>query len=193
MRKIFSQRAGSLTRAVGVICAVVIVVTGVTLAALQSPQAILSNNTISSATADLKIGTSAASFAALRTGFEFEGLVPGGPAMPVDGHTFYLKNYSSGPLTIKVSIGSIPINLSSADLSKISLVLSKVDSVSPSQSFSVQSLVDAYPTGGLSLTDALPGETIGQYKIQFQMDAGALSTQSAVVSDVDIVFVGFGA
>lgn len=189
----FSRRAGSLTRAVGVVCAVVVVVTGVTMAALQSQQAILANNSISSATADLKIGTSAASFAASRTGFEFEGLVPGGPAMPVDGHTFYLKNYSATELTIKVSVGSIPVNISAADLSKVSLVLSRVGSSSPSQSFSLESMIDSYLTGGLNLTEPLAGETVAQYTAQFKMDEGALSTQSAVISDVDIVFVGFGA
>ena len=54
--------AGAVSRAVGVISAVVVLMTGVTYAALQSPQATLTNSTISSATADLRIGTSATSF-----------------------------------------------------------------------------------------------------------------------------------
>ncbi len=182
---------GAIMRAVGVISAVVVVMTGVTYAALQSPQAMLLNNSISSATADLRIGTSATSFAATRTGFSFADIVPGGAAMPVDGNLFYLKNYGSANLGLRVSVGSIPINTSNVDLTKVSFVLTRVDT-NASQTFTVQALVDAYVNGGLTMTDSLSGGVIAQYKLQAIMGTDAFSGQSAAISDLDIVFTGTG-
>jgi hypothetical protein len=182
---------GALTRAVGVICAVLIIATGVTFAALQSPQAVLANNSITSATADLRIGTSAASFAASRTGFDFKDLVPGGAAVPVDGNLFWLKNYGNANLKLHISIGSIPVNTNSVDLTKVSLVATRIDT-NVSQTFTLQSLVDGYISGGTTLTDPLAGGAVAQYKLQAVMANDAFSGVSATVGDIDIVFTGTG-
>ncbi len=182
---------GPVMRAMGIIGAVIIMVTGVTMAALQSPQAVLANNKIESATADLRIGTSASSFAASRTGFDFKDLVPGGLAVPTDGNSFYLKNYGSANLGLHIAIGSVPINVSGVDLTKVLLVLTRVDTNS-TQSLSVQSLVDSYITGGVTLTDPLAGNATAEYKLRAQMTSDAFSGQSATVDDIDIVFTGTG-
>jgi hypothetical protein len=182
---------GAVSRAVGVISAVVVLMTGVTYAALQSPQATLTNSTISSATADLRIGTSATSFASTRIGFNFVDLIPGGLAAPVDGNIFYLKNYGNANLGLHISIGSIPVNLSNVDLTKVSFVMTRLDT-STVQTFTVKTLVDSYINGGLSLTDSLSGSAVAQYKLQAIMSADAFTGQTAQISDLDLVFIGTG-
>ena len=183
--------AGAVSRAVGVISAVVVLMTGVTYAALQSPQATLTNSTISSATADLRIGTSATSFSSSRIGFNFVVLIPGGIAAPVDGNIFYLKNYGNANLGLHISIGSIPVNLSNVDLTKVSFVMTRLDT-STVQTFTVKALVDSYINGGLSLTDSLSGSAVAQYKLQAIMSADAFTGQTAQISDLDLVFTGTG-
>ena len=183
---------GSLARAVAVITATLSIATGVTFAALQRQKEMLLNNTIESATADLRIGTSATSFSASRTGFDFKDVVPGGPATPTDGNSFWLKNYGTAKLALKFSVGSIPINAGGVDLTKVSVVISRVDT-SVSQTFALQALVDAFSTGGLTLTDPLNGGETAQYRLQLAMASDAFSGQSAAVSDVDMVFSGKGA
>ena len=182
---------GAVSRAVGVISAVVVLMTGVTYAALQSPQATLTNSTISSATADLRIGTSATSFSSTRIGFNFVDLIPGGIAAPVDGNIFYLKNYGNANLGLHISIGSIPVNLSNVDLTKVSFVMTRLDT-STVQTFTVKALVDSYINGGLSLTDSLSGSTVAEYKLQAIMSADAFTGQTAQISDLDLVFTGTG-
>ena len=182
---------GAVSRAVGVISAVVVLMTGVTYAALQSPQATLTNSTISSATADLRIGTSATSFSSSRIGFNFVDLIPGGIAAPVDGNIFYLKNYGNANLGLHISIVSIPVNLSNVDLTKVSFVMTRLDT-NTVQTFTVKALVDSYINGGLSLTDSLSGSMVAEYKLQAIMSADAFTGQTAQISDLDLVFTGTG-
>ena len=182
---------GAVSRAVGVISAVVVLMTGVTYAALQSPQATLTNSTISSATADLRIGTSATSFSSTRVGFNFVDLIPGGIAAPVDGNVFYLKNYGNANLGLHISISSIPVNLSNVDLTKVSFVITRQDT-STAQTFTVKALVDSYINGGLSFTDSLSGSVVAEYKLQAIMSADAFTGQNAQISDLDLVFTGTG-
>lgn len=186
-----------LLRAIGVISAVGILVTSVTYAALQTAPATLTGNTIKSATADLKIGTSSttalpSTYSASRAGFTFADVMPGGPAMPADGYSFYLKNYGSTALSLKVAVSSVPTNAANIDLSKVSLQLSRVDTDAV-QTFTLKALVDAQAAGGLALTDALaPTPTIAQYKLRASMAADAFTGTGDDVSvgAIDLVFSG---
>lgn len=186
---LLSKSIWPVVRAIGVFSAVAVVVSGVTYAALQSQQAVLTGNTIQSATADLRIGTSSTSFAPSRAGFSFDNVVPGGPAMPADGNTFYLKNYGTSNLGLKVAIASAPTNTSSVDLSKVAVVLTRVDT-GAQQTMSLQSLVDAQTTGGTALTDALNSSSVAQYKLRAVMDANAFTGTAASVGSIDLVFSG---
>lgn len=181
--------AGPLVRAAGIVSAVGLTVTGVTFAALQSQQAVLTGNTIQSATADLRIGTSSSSFAASRAGFSFQDLVPGGPAMPADGNTFYLKNYGSAPLALKLTVGSVPTNTSNVDLAKVFVQLTRVDS-NVTQTASLQSLIDGYPANGLAITDVLSGGATGTFRVRASMAADAFSGTNATIGAIDLVFSG---
>ncbi len=181
-----------IARAMVVVSAVVVLATGVTFAALQSQRAILTGNSIQTASADLKIGTTATSFGATRTGFSFSGLVPGGAAVPADGNTFYLKNGGTANLALKVTTNAPPTNLGEVNLDKVYILVSRTDLATPStpQKLSLSSLVGSPATGGLVLTDTLAGTTVGQYKIQAVMDEDAFSGQSAEIGGIDLVFSG---
>lgn len=176
-------------RAVGIISAVGLLVSGVTFAALQSQQAVLTGNTIQSATADLRIGTSATSFASSRSGFSFQDLVPGGPAMPADGNVFYLKNSGNANLNLRLTVGSTPTNTSNVDLSKVFVQITRVDTGSQ-QMASLQSLMQGYPADGLLLTDPISNSAAVQYKLRASMAADAFSGTSASIGAIDLVFSG---
>jgi len=176
---------GPLLRAFFVLSAVGMLVTGVTFASLQSQQASLTGNSIQSATADLRIGTSASTFDVSRNGFTFKDVVPGGPAMPVDGQTFYLKNYGSAPLSLKVVIGSSPTNTSSVDLTKVKFQLTRVDNDN-AQVVSVQTLT----VDGLAVTDPIAAGSVVQYKLRALMDEDAFNGTGAALGGIDLVFSG---
>lgn len=178
-----------LLRAVTVISAVAVLATGVTFAALQSQQATLTGNSIKTAIADLKIGTSATSFAASRTGFTFGDVVPGAEATPADGNSFYLKNYGTKPLALKAGIGTAPVNTSNVDLTKTYVVITRVDT-NTTQKLSVASLVAGGTTAPLVITDTLAGGQVAQYKAQIAMDLDAFTGQSADITGIDLVFTG---
>ena len=183
----FIKSHSPLLRAVGVLSTIGVMVTGVTFAALQSQQATLTGNTISSASADLRIGTSASTFAATRTGFNFQDIVPGGPAVPTDGNTFYLKNYGSAPLNLKLATGAAPTNTSNADLSKVMFQVTRVDN-NTTQTVSLQALAEGY-----ALTDPIGANAVVQYKLRASMASDAFSGSGASISGIDLVFSGTAA
>lgn len=185
-----SQKYGPIARAVGVFAAIAIIISGVTFAALQSQQAVLTGNTISSATADLKVGLDGSTFDASRAGFSFTNVIPGSSPMPSTGNMFYLKNFSTGSMQIKVSIGSTPTNASKVDLSKVSFVIAKSDTGSTKQTLTLQQLVDAYQTGGVALSDPLPANNSRSYLLQVSMAADAFTGPNASLGNIDLVFTG---
>jgi len=180
---------GALLRAVGVVSAMAILVTGVTFAALQSQQAVLTGNTIQSATADLRIGTTASNFGTSQPGFTFTGVVPGGPAAPVSGNTVYVKNFGGVDLSLKLSISSVPTNTNNVDLSKVNVQLTRTDVAnSAPQTASLQSLMS--PDGGLALKDSVAVGAIAQYAFRISMASDAFSGSSASIGAVDFVLSG---
>lgn len=180
-----------LLRAITVISSVAVLATGVTFAALQSQNATLTGNSIQTATADLKIGTSATSFGTTRSGFSFGGVIPGGTAAPADGNSFWLKNAGTPTLALKIAISSTPTNTGNVDLGKVNLVLTRVDVPgAAAQRIPISALVSAYGTGGVAVAETLSGTTVGQYKAQVEMAADAFTGQSADIGGIDIVFSG---
>lgn len=169
--------------------AVLALITGVTYAALTSQQAVLTGNTIESATASLAIGTDGTHFAGTQTGFDFAGVVPGGALVPVAGNSFYLQNSGTTGLIVKLAVSGTPVVTSGVDLSKVSVVITKVPG-GTSQTFSLAALEAAYATGGLPLTDPLATGAINQYKLQVGMTADAFSGSSASIGALDLVFAG---
>ncbi len=178
-----------VARAIIVVASVAVLATGVTFAALQSQSATLTGNSISTATADLRIGTSASTFSNTRTGFNFSNVIPGAPATPADGNSFYLKNYGTTPMALKVAINTVPTNTSDVNLSKVYIVFNRIDT-NASQKLSIASLVSANTTGGTPMTDTLGGGVVAQYKTQVVIDEDAFSGTSATIGGIDLVFSG---
>lgn len=179
-----------LFRAITVISAVAVLATGVTFAALQSTQVALTGNSVQTATAGLKIGTSTASFDTSRVGFVFKDLVPGGAAVPAAGNNFYLKNTGSATLALKAAVSTTPVNAGNVDMSKVYVVLTRVDTSSVDK-IALSALTGSYGSGGVALQDSLAGSsTVAQYKYQVAMDADAFSGQEAEITGIDLVFSG---
>jgi hypothetical protein len=190
----FIKHNVALVRALTVVASVGILVAGVTFAALQSQQAVLSGNTIQTASANLLIGTASATstaFSNSHSGFTFANVVPGGAAQPTDGNVFYLKNTGTATLSLKMAVSSTPTNTSNIDLTKVSVTLTRTDTAA-SQTATLQSLIDN--GGGLSLTDTLvPASTGVQYRLSVSMTADAFTGSSASIGAIDFVFSGTAA
>ena len=192
----FVRANAALARALTVVVSVAVLVTGVTFAALQSQQAVLSGNTIQTASANLLIGTASATSTAYsnsHSGFTFTNVVPGGPAQPANGNTFYLKNSGTATLTLKLNVGSTPTNTSNIDLSKVTVQITRPDT-GTTQTATLQSLIDGYPSSGLTLTDNLaPASTGVAYTLSVSMSSDAFTGSSASIGSIDFVFSGTAA
>src|SRR3990167_5979046 len=152
-----------VSSATAIIGAVAALVAGVTFAQLTST-ATLTDNTISSASADLQVSTNNVDFGPSKPGFDFINLVPGGSAQPDPGKLFQLKDNGTADLTLKVSISSSPSNPNSVDFTKTFLRIAR--SGGATQDFSLQSLITANGTGGVSMTDSLLAGATEDYRAQ---------------------------
>lgn len=184
-----------LLRALSIIGAVGVISTGVTFAALQSPTATLSNNTISLGMVDLRISTNGTAFTIPSVaGFNFDGVTPGGGEVPLSGDNFYLKNYGTVPAALKVAVSTTPTNLGNVNLSKVYFNFSRIDVTEPDISLPLQSLISANSTGGLALGDTIAANSTAQYSLRVSMDADAYSgTGTGVsISGINLAFTGVG-
>jgi hypothetical protein len=191
----FLKLNGALARALSIVASVGIIVTGVTFAALQSQQAVLSGNTIQSATASLLIGTATATstaYSSSHSGFSFNDIVPGAAAQPAGGNVFYLKNTGTATLSVKLNVNGTPTNPSNVDLGKVKITVVRTDT-NTSQTTTLQALIDSTPAGGLTLTDTLaPSATGTQYTMTVSMTADAFNGSSATIGAIDFSFSGTG-
>jgi hypothetical protein len=182
-----------LARALGIMTAVIIIVSGVTFAALQSQQAVLKGNTIKTAMASLKVSSNGASYSDTLAGFTFDNLVPGGGSSPADGYAypFFLKNTGTTALKLKLNVSKQLNNPDGVDLSKVHVILTSY-SGGPKQTMTLQDLIDESGTGngGVALTAAsrmLGGETM-TFTLQVIMDSDAVSGPTATISNIDFSF-----
>ena len=183
----------TIVRSLAIMGAVGVITTGATFAALQSPNASLTGNIINSATADLRISTNGTTFTVPSVaGFTFDTVVPGGAAVPASGNTFYLKNYGSANLAIKVGISAAPSNVNNVDLSKVHLIFTRVDTSGSAVSLSLKSLTDSYAGGGTALGDTISAGSTATYSLKVSMDADALSGSAASITGINIAFIGTG-
>jgi hypothetical protein len=180
-----------LIRTLTIIVAALLVIGGVTFALLQSQQNSLTGNTIETTTTNLQISTDGTSFSNAHNGFDFNSLIPGGPAQPVAGYSMYLKNSGGSPLVLKLAATSVPTNPDGVDLSKVYIVLTTIGSGTSPQSFNLQSLVTQASTNGVTLTgNPLPNSTTQQYKLQVSMDIDAVHSSAASIGNLDLAFTG---
>jgi hypothetical protein len=184
------RRYRAAGRAVGVAAAVVVAVSGVTFAALQSLQNKLTGNTIQTATASLLLSTDGVRYGNSQAGFIFSGLVPGGPAMPAIGYNIWLKNSGDANLTPKLAVTTVPSNPDNVDLSKVHVILTPGNGTP--QSYTLQSLITAGGNGGVSLTAPavlFTGSPVA-LTLKVSMDADAFTGTNTSLGNIDFVFTG---
>lgn len=182
------HKVNPLLRATGVIGVVAAMVTGVTFAALQS-QATLTDNTISSGTAELLINNTENEGVegATDTGFNFTGAIPGGAAS--NSHNFTLHNTGTTPLTINVGMPALPTwtvtPSGSVDNTKVAL---NITCTGPSLSVAATVQNIWFSTAAMSGTLGV-GET-ASCTAKVTMDAAAFTGTSASSSTFNLVFTG---
>lgn len=88
-----------------------------------------------------------------------------------------------------MAVSTAPTNLSSVDLTKVSIVVTRVPGGS-SQSLTLASLVNGHIDGGVALTDTLAAGVANQYKVQVSMSTDAFTGAGASLGNIDFVFTG---
>lgn len=173
-----------------VLTLLLVVLTGVTFAALQK-QTKLTGSTISTASADMLISQDSINYSYIQTGFNFGNIVPGGAFMPASGYPIYLKNAGGTPLAPKLAVSSIPTNPDAVDLTKVNIILTSPAS-GQAQTFSLQALIDSNATGGLALSSlpVLFPDQVFPYKFQASMTTDAFAGSSAAIGAIDFTITG---
>ncbi len=179
----------ALARAIGIVGAVIIVVSGVTFAALQSQQAVLKGNTIQTAVANLQVSSNGTTYSNSLDGYVFSSLIPGGQPSPLNGYPVYLKNGGSTALALKLAISKPISNPDNVDLSKVHVILSPLGAGAP-QNITLQDLITSTTSGGVALSQMtrLIASQVTGFTLQISMDSDAVSGPSATISDIDFSF-----
>ena len=186
-----TKRAIALTRGVGIIGATAALVTGITFAALTSNSVTLSDNTISTTTASLKVWNGA-SFANTATGFQLDDLLPGQYSTP---QKFYLKNGTGTAMAVSATVPDAPTATGITDFSKVSVRITDLGDTDGTNTVvtNLQALID----GDIVVDQDLPANaqgsttvaaTNGNYTYEVKVDPAAITGSSATIDNFDLVF-----
>lgn len=188
-----SHSISPVTRAVGVFGAVAVVVGGVTYAALQS-QATLTSNTISSATANLRVDNlgNGIGYTTSDAGFKFTNLIPG--AGYGEAKQFKLHNAGNSNLqvTVYATAGSVSGTL---DKNKVHVKFTNKSLSTPGSVQYTLAQLEADYNGLPGLVDddfldtSTPGEE-NEFDVQVKLDDGAVGGSGATNSGFSLVFTG---
>jgi len=183
-----------IVRVIAVLSAVGVITTVVTFAALQSSGNALQGNTIQTATAKLQISTDGKSFSDSVPGFNFTGIVPGGPAQPSNngGYLVVLKNVGDTDLKLSLSVPTTPTVSGISDLSKVNLLVTVPNAPGggtyPQQVIKLSSLI-AGPVAITNQGTVYKNSTL-TYHLQVSMDTDAVNGGSGSITGLDIAFSG---
>jgi len=178
-----------VVRAIAVLSAVGITTTLVTFAAIQSSGSALTGNTIQTASASLLISNNNSTWANDVGGWNFSGVVPGGPALPANGsYVVYVKNTGDAPMTLALTVKTPPTVTGAVDFAGVHILLTPTTG-GTAQSFALSALL----AGNVAITGSSIqpyGATILSYKVQVLMDASAVTGSSASITGLNLSFVG---
>lgn len=181
----------AIVRLVSIISMLTVTMGGVAYAALQSQTVTLTGNSIQTASAGLQVSNNGTTYATSQAGFNFAGIIPGGPAVPATGNLLYLRNVGETTLAIKMMVTGTPANLDAVDLSKVHVIITPISGGSV-QNFTLDALIASNTTGGMAILSAanvLAGSTYN-FRIQIQMDSDALTNSIATINNLDFAFIG---
>jgi hypothetical protein len=191
--------AKPLLRTIGTVGLAVVVLGGATFAALQSQRASLQNNIIQTASASLKISRDGDTFDAQTAGFRFDNVEPDGPAVPLYGNVFWLRNQGSVDLKLRAALDTTNLGVDGVDLDKVSAVITPIGvngALGTPQTFPLATLASAANSGGTMMTLVLPMHSTSEYQLQIRMTNGAFDTSSGEphnITGVNFVFSGVSA
>lgn len=181
-----------IARAVGVIGVVAGLVTGVTFAALNST-ATLTNTTISSATASLKLWDGD-SYESTAPGFTITDLVPGTGSE----NAFYFQNASAVDLDVTASVPGAPSATGFTGWDKLKVTFTSDNPLCEDNK--VDTTMEALLAGEVELPcNALTGNatgnsgveaTEGNYKVKFDINPSDVEGDSISVGAFNIDFTG---
>jgi hypothetical protein len=176
-----------LIQAMGIITAVMVLVTGVTFAALQSQQAVLKGNSLATAMAELKISKDNSNYSTIVDGYTYSNLIPGGSPTPTNGNPIYLQNTGSVALAAKISVNEALSNPNNVDLTKVHVILLPFGG-GALQNITLKDLVTASATGGIALTGGglnhvNAGGNAG-FAMQIMLDSDATTGSSANIGNL---------
>ncbi len=179
----------TLARAVAVVTAVSIVVSGVTFAALQSQSGVLRGSMIQTAVASLQVSRDGITYTSSVDGYVFGNLVPGGTTSPANGYPVYVKNVGTAPLAVNISVKGPISNPDNVDLTKVHIQLTPI-SGGAGQNMLFHDLIAANTTGGIpvNLGDHLNPSQAQGYLLRASLEADAVTGPSATLSNIDFNF-----
>ncbi len=179
----------TLARAIAVVTAVSIVVSGVTFAALQSQAGVLRGNIIQTAVASLQVSRDNITYSSSMDGYVFGNLVPGGASSPSSGYPIYVKNIGTTPLAINISVKGPVANTDNVDLSKVHVQLTPING-GAGQNMLLQDLITSSSTGGIPVSsgDRLTPTQASGYLLRVSLDADAVTGSSATLGNIDFNF-----
>lgn len=183
--------AGVLARAIFVLIAIVVVVSGVTFAALQSQAATLTGNVIQTATATLQVSRDDVTYKDSVDGHVFGAIIPGGQAVPSNGFTVYVKNTGTTKMTLRLSIPSQLANPNNVDLSKVHVLITPAFG-GAEQRITLSELVSSNTTGGVPLANFknVFSSNREAINIKVAMDADAYTGPGAKIDNFSLNFIG---
>jgi hypothetical protein len=177
-----SFKSVRLKRAV-IIAIIVLAVSGIAYAVLQS-RSVITGNTISTGSANLLISTDGVNYSHSIAGFNFDNILPSGYAAPAGGHSIYVKNTGRLPLSLRLAVDGSPSNPDGADLRQFNFALTDVSGATAPRGF----ILDLLVHGGLPVEGELAASATRHYQLQ------ALAADDApadvTISGIDLAFIG---
>lgn len=176
-------------------CAIVVIIVGVTFAAMRTQQNLLTGSTLTSASASLLMNKqSIGTFQNELSGFTFTGVEPGGPALPAAGHSLFLHNNGSTNLSIDIQVN--PERLEYSEQANLSHIMLQIDVPGRGESinYALSDLIDSYQTGQRRLLPVWL-EAGGYEQLQFRMSiisdpAYDLMPEPISLTNLDIILTG---
>lgn len=194
-----TRQINPVVRAIAVIASVMALVTGVTFAALQD-SVTLSNNTISSANADLQIWNGSI-FTESAGGFNVTDLIPGQGS---DEYPVYLKNNGQTPLYITASVPTDPAapeggyDFTGWENLKVTIKSWAPGCADDTVNTTMAALLDGevalkcnpLAAGAQGNGTAGAEETAGNYTFKFDIDPASVTGDNPGVGDFNLVLTG---
>lgn len=147
---------------------IVVVMSGFAYAILRTQTTHIEGNTITTASANIELSTDGMGYSHTVPGFHFANIVPGGTPLPTAGHTVYVKNIGSTPLSLSLSSLPALINQDNIDVSKVYVL---VTTAHGTEQFTLHDLVTTPQGVALTLPGGLQAGQVHIIKLQVAVDA----------------------